>query len=356
MENKYCVIMAGGVGSRFWPLSREERPKQFLDVLSTGKTLIRQTFERFSNIIPAENFVVLTNKRYKEMVKEELPELHYSQILCEPIKRNTAPCIAFAAHHINAINHNAVIVVTPSDHYITNQNEFETVINDCIEFSDFNNSLMTIGIEPTRPETGYGYIQVDRNSVQSIFQVKTFTEKPDLEMAKVFMNSGEFLWNSGIFIWKCSAILEAFEKYTPQLNDLFRKGIDFYNTDKEQEFIDRIYPECENISIDYAIMEKAKNVFVHSSSFGWSDIGTWSSLFEHAQKDENNNSAIGKKLFTYNCQNDIININGDKVAVIDSLKDYIIIDNDYSLLICPKSNEQLIKRYLSDVQNKESKY
>lgn len=348
--------MAGGVGSRFWPLSREERPKQFLDVLSTGKTLIRQTYERFSTIIPAENFVVLTNKRYKEIVKEELPEIEYSQILCEPIKRNTAPCIAFAAHHIHAINPNAVIVVTPSDHYITNQNEFETVINDCIEFSDFNNSLMTIGIEPTRPETGYGYIQVDRNSVQSIFQVKTFTEKPDLEMAKVFMNSGEFLWNSGIFIWKSTAILEAFEKYTPQLNDLFREGVHFYNTEKEQEFIDRIYPECENISIDYAIMEKAKNVFVHSSSFGWSDIGTWSSLFEHSRKDDNNNCAAGKNLFVYNCEDNIINIHGDKVAVVDSLKDYIVIDNDSSLLICPKSNEQLIKRYLSDVQNKESKY
>lgn len=351
MKEKFCVIMAGGTGSRFWPLSKEERPKQFIDILGTGETMIRTTFERFREIIPDKNFVVMTNCKYRDMVKEELPELDDSQILCEPIKRNTAPCIAYAAYHILSKNPDAVMVVTPSDHYVTNTRNFRDVISDGMEFADANKAMMTIGIEPTRPETGYGYIQFGEHASESIYKVKVFTEKPDLDMAKVFLNTGEFLWNSGIFIWNCKTIIEAFHKFTPQIAALFEEGIGMYNTDKEKAFINRIYPECENISIDYAIMEKTKNVFVHSSSFGWSDIGTWGSLFEHSRKDEQYNAKNGNHIFSYNCSNSIIHVKKEKKAIVDGLSDYIVIDTDKDLLICPRANEQAVKNYLTDVQN-----
>ncbi len=348
MNNRYCIIMAGGIGSRFWPLSIKEKPKQFIDILSTGKSMIRETFERFTDIIPVENFIIVTNKAYKDLVKEAIPEIEYNQILCEPIKRNTAPCIAYAAHRIYSKNPDATMVVAPSDHYITNIKAFHSVINDCIEIAEFENSLMTIGICPNRPETGYGYIQIGDRSMENTYKVKTFTEKPDLEMAKIFLDSGEFLWNSGIFIWTCKSIIEAFDIYAPQINNVFAEGYSVYNTDKEQDFIDDVFSECDNISIDYAIMEKAKNVYVHEANFVWSDIGTWGSLYEHIEKDKNQNAMTTNRVKLYNTTNTIVKSDTDKVIVIDGLDDYIVVDSKEGLLICPMKNEQNIRKYIDE--------
>lgn len=354
MKNIYCVIMAGGVGSRFWPMSREDKPKQFIDILGVGKTFIRQTYERFAPMVRDENFIVVTSNKYKDLVLEQIPELNPSQVLCEPMRRNTAPCIAYAAYRIAAIDEDAVMVVTPADHLITNVHKFEEVIRKSVDYVGANNSLMTIGIKPSKPETGYGYIQIDSESTEEsnpdIYKVKTFTEKPNLDLAKVFVESGEFFWNSGIFVWDVKTILNAINSFIPDVNALFMRGIGTYATDKEQQFIESIYPKCENISVDYGIMEKADNVSVICADFGWSDIGSWSSLFEHSDKDQTGNSTNTPHTILYNTKGCVVRAPKDKIVIIDQLEDYIVVDSGDSLLITPLGKEQSIKNYVDDVR------
>ncbi len=356
MENNYCVIMAGGVGSRFWPLSRTDKPKQFLDILGTGRSLLQMTFDRFMQVCPVENIYVVTSLIYKDTIREQLPELTEGQVLLEPARRNTAPCIAYANYKILKKNPNANIVTAPSDHLILKEGEFLKVIREGLSFVSDKNAMLTLGIKPSRPETGYGYIQVNgsRNVQENnnIFKVKTFTEKPNKELAKVFHESGEFFWNSGIFIWSLESIMNAFETHLPEINQLFKEGIDLYNTDKEEEFIAETYSDCKNISIDYGLMEKADNVYVYCSDFGWADLGTWGSLHENISKDENKNSIIGDKVFAYGLKNCIVNMPEDKLVVLQGLEDYIIVDSDGILLVCRKEDEQEIKQYVNDVKLK----
>ena len=354
-NNRYCVIMAGGIGSRFWPLSREERPKQFVDVVGVGRTFIQLTFDRFTGIIPRENFLVVTNERYKSIVLEQLPELNESQVLCEPMRRNTAPCIAYAVHRIASVNPAATVVFAPADHLILKHEEFERVIDDAMGFAACNNVLMTIGVTPTRPETGYGYIQKGESvRDNAIHKVKLFTEKPNLEMAKVFVSTGEFLWNSGIFVWSISAIVDAFEKYQPEIETLFANGADLYSTDEEQTYINSIYSECPNISIDYGIMEHADNVYVRQADLGWSDIGTWGSLYAMAEKDDSDNVTGNKELSTMllsDVRKSIIKLSDGKKAIIDGLDGYIVVDGGDSLLICRRNREQDIRTWVDMINN-----
>lgn len=356
MNQNYCIIMAGGIGSRFWPLSRTSRPKQFLDILGTGETFIQQTFRRLNKICPAENFFVVTNADYKEMVLDQLPELNESQVLCEPLRRNTAPCIAYATYRIKKQVPDANIIVAPSDHVILKESEFIETVNRGLRFVESHKALLTLGIKPSRPETGYGYIQTAENvqfeDEKGLCVVKTFTEKPDLKMAKVFLDSGDFFWNSGIFIWSLSAIIEALDAYLPDVSELFSKGMKLYNTPDEEAFLNKTYPECPNISIDYGIMEKANNVYVLCSDFGWSDLGTWGSLWDNSVRDENNNALTGDNLFIYDSINNVINMPDGKLAVIQGLDGYIVVESDNTLLICRKDNEQQIRQYVNDVRSK----
>lgn len=350
-NNCYCVIMAGGISSRFWPLGRQSKPKQFLDILGSGRTFIRQTVDRFTKIIPIENFVVVTNLSYKDLVLEQIPELSESQILCEPIGRNTAPCIAYAACHIRAKDPNATMVVTPSDHLIVDQDEFLKTIERSIDFVQKDKALMTIGIQPFRPDTNYGYIQTSQIVEQGINKVKTFTEKPNLEMARVFVESGDFLWNAGIFVWKVESIIEALGKFLPDNQELFESISSSYNTVLEQDAINHIYPSCQNISIDFGVMEKADNVYVHSCDCGWSDLGTWSSFYDCSPRDENGNVCKDNAM-VYNTSNCIINIPDKKIIVVDSLEDFLVVENDDAIMICPRQNEQKIKQYINDIKYK----
>ena len=347
-NNRYCVIMAGGIGSRFWPKSRQSCPKQFLDILGTGRSFIRHTYERFAKIIPNENFIVVTNRRYKEQVLEHIPELDPSQILCEPIGRNTAPCIAYAAYTLSKLNPEAEMIVSPSDHLILNEEEFLRITNNCLDFIAENDALMTIGINPSRPETGYGYIQ--RSNKKSISKVKCFTEKPNLELAQTFLECGEFLWNSGIFIWKVRDIIAAFEQHLPEHNTLFASIKESLGTERETEAIERVFSECRPISIDYGIMEKAENVYVHSGDFGWSDVGTWGSVYQQSRKDRYANALSDNVIKTYDTRNSLISIPEGKVAVVSGLKDYIVVDTDDVLMICPKHEEQSIKSFIEDIK------
>lgn len=345
--------MAGGVGARFWPLSKNNRPKQFLDILGTGKTLIRHTFERFASVCPVENFLVVTNAIYKDLVLEQIPEINQSQVLLEPLRRNTAPCIAYANFKILKKNPNASIIVTPADHLILNELKFNTVLLEGLDFVKENGKLLTLGMKPSRAETGYGYIQVgkkcsDENA--SIFSVKTFTEKPHAELAKVFYESGEFFWNSGIFIWSLAAIHKAFGRFLPDVNALFNSIMNELGTDSEQEAIDKIYPECQNISIDYGILEKSDSVFVYCTEFGWSDLGTWGSMYEHSSKDSNKNAIQGENVMVYESKDCLINANKDKLVVVQGLKDYIVVDTDKTLLICRRQDEQEIRKFVNDVK------
>lgn len=351
--NNYCVIMAGGVGSRFWPLSKNLRPKQFLDILGTGKTLIRHTFERFASVCPVENFLVVTNAIYKDLVLEQIPEMKEDQVLLEPLRRNTAPCIAYANFKILKRNANASIIVTPADHLILNEVKFIDVIKEGIQFVKDDNKLLTLGVKPSRPETGYGYIQVGKKpngGEVDILPVKTFTEKPHLDLAKIFYESGEFFWNSGIFIWSLDAIQESFGKFLPDVNSLFDSILSDLDTDKEQEAIDKIYPECQNISIDYGILEKSDNVFVYCTEFGWSDLGTWGSMYEHSSKDNNQNAIQGENVMIYESKDCLINAKDKKLVVVQGLKDYIVVDTDKTLLICRKRDEQEIRKIVNDVK------
>lgn len=350
-SKKYCVIMAGGIGSRFWPISRTAKPKQFLDILGTGRSFIRHTYDRFAHIVPSENFLVVTNSIYKDLVLKEIPEISEHQVLCEPLGRNTAPCIAYAAFRLNAVDPDADMIVTPSDHLILNENEFCKIIDEGVEFVRKQESLMTIGIKPSRPDTGYGYIQIEgaQSVNNSINRVKTFTEKPNLELAQAFVESGEFFWNSGIFIWKVKTILSSLENLLPELYHTFDSISSTYNTKAETEAISRIYPQCRAISIDFGVMEKANNVYVRCSDFGWSDIGTWGSLYQYSAKDAHGN-VVPKSSALYNTNNCIVKLPLGKLAVIEGLSDYIVVENDNVLMICPKANEQNIKKFIDDVK------
>ncbi|MBR5885326.1 MAG: mannose-1-phosphate guanylyltransferase [Alistipes sp.] len=340
--------MAGGVGTRFWPKSRKNMPKQFLDILGNGKSFIRMTFERFATRIAPENFLVVTNRNYKSLVLEHLPELKPEQILCEPIGRNTAPCISYAANYLNKFAPNSLMVVTPSDHYVANEEQFIATLDNCTDFAAENDVLMTIGIKPTRPETGYGYIQ--RSNAEALSPVKCFTEKPNLEVAQAFIRSGEFLWNSGIFIWKTSAILSAVERYLPEMQSLFGSISDKYGTEQMDDAIAEVFTQCRAISIDFGVMEHAENVYVHSGDFGWSDVGTWGSLYQQSRKDKYANAKPAQGCYTYDTRNTIISLPKDKVAIISGLRDYIVVDTEDVLMICPRSEEQNIKKYIDDVK------
>lgn len=357
MQNNYAVIMAGGIGSRFWPMSKTSYPKQFHDVLGTGRTLIQMTFDRFSEICPDENVLIVTNEIYKDLVLKQLPSISENQVLCEPSRRNTAPCIAYACYKIKAINEDANIVVAPSDHLILKEDVFTDTINTAIGQAQANESLVTLGIKPSRPDTGYGYIQFKDEAgtvAEDVKRVKTFTEKPNLDLAKQFLDSGDFYWNSGIFIWTLKSIIKAFEDYLPEVDKLFREGQDKYNTAYEEEFINRIYPICKNISIDYGIMEKAGNVYVVLSDFGWSDLGTWGSLYTHVEHDKHENAVVGANVMMYDSSNNMVKMPDDKLVVIQGLYDYIVVESNNTLLICKKQDEQKIKQFVNDIKTSKN--
>jgi len=346
--------MAGGVGTRFWPMSTTGHPKQFLDILGTGRTLIQQTFDRFKELCPAQNIYVVTSDSYLNLVAEQLPELPKENILTEPSRRNTAPCIAYASYKIHKLNPKAITVVAPSDHLITKEDTFVKAIKSCFAKAKHEDCLVTLGIKPSRPDTGYGYIQFVNSPVEEkdkrMYKVKTFTEKPDLPTAKFFIETGEFLWNSGIFIWSTKNIIDAFEKHDPELAALFKEGNEFYNTPKEKEFITKAYKVCKNDSIDYSVMEKAKNVYVRSSIIGWSDLGTWGSLYGHIKHDKGNNALVGKNIIQYDCNNCIVHVPKDKLVVLQGLNDYIVVESDGVLMVCKKEDEQQIRNFVNDVK------
>lgn len=358
MLKLYVVIMAGGSGTRFWPLSRENRPKQFLDILGTGRSLLQMTYDRFLKVCPAEQIMVVTGEKYAGLVKEHLPGLAGSRLLTEPLRRNTAPCIAYAAYKLAALDPGACMVVAPSDHLILNEDLFAAAIHEAVQAASRHDRLLTLGIRPTRPDTGYGYVQyIKDGGAENAYKVKTFTEKPDLELAQTFLKSGDFLWNSGMFIWKISAIIEAYRKYLPEMSEVFEKGSDAYNTPEEKEFIRDSYTKCTNISVDYGIMEKAPNVYVIPAAFGWSDLGAWTALYEKLDKDYLGNAVIGKNVMVYESENCIVAVPDDKLVVLQGLRDFIVVESDNILLIIPKSEEQNIKQILSDVKrNKGDKY
>ena len=372
-DNNYCVIMAGGVGSRFWPYSREEKPKQFLDFFGTGRSLLQMTIDRFRPIVPIENMFIVTNIAYKRLIMEQVPDIKESQILCEPARRNTAPCIAYATAHIRALclrragltaanqdwsreEMKANIVVAASDHLILEEEKFRQTILKAFDFVSQNKAICTLGMQPTRPETGYGYIQYlkDRcadgtQTNDGIYPVKTFTEKPNLEMAKVFLESGDFLWNSGIFIWNLQTISEAFRYLLPEVADRFREGELLMGTDKEEDFIEEMFPKCPNISIDYGIMEKADNVYVMPSSFGWSDLGTWGSLYELSEKDENGNVSLHSEAHFHEAKGNIVVLEKGKKAIVQGVDDLIVVEEKGALLVCKKAEEQRIKQFVSEL-------
>ena len=331
--------MAGGIGSRFWPYSRKDKPKQFLDFFGTGQTLLQQTFDRYSKIVPKENIFIATNIQYEELVKEQLPNLDEDQILLEPTRRNTAPCIAWASIHIKQLNPNANIIVAPADHLILKEVEFIEAITKGLEFVAQSPQLLTLGIKPSRPETGYGYIQIAEEKDGIFYKVKTFIEKPQLEFAQVFVESNEFYWNSGIFLWNVNTILKAFETHIPEICKTFKS----YENDLEA---------LPNISIDYAIMEKAENVYVQICNFGWADLGTWGALHEASPKDQHKNVIMKGHTLLYECKDNIIAIPKGKLAVLQGLEDYLIADTDNVLLVCRKDDENSIRRYVNDVQVK----
>lgn len=350
-ENNYVAIMAGGIGSRFWPVSRIDYPKQFLDILHTGKTLIQSTFDRFAQYIPIENIYVVTSIQYREIVAKQLPEMNPDNIVCEPSRKNTAACVAYISYKLQQLNPDSNLICAPADHLIMDNTSFIKISLEALEFTEKNNALLTLGIKPFQPNTGYGYIQYEQHAVSdNIYKVKTFTEKPDLELAKTFIASGDFLWNAGIFVWQTKSIIASFEKNLPEMHELFAGAKNVMNTEKEQEAIDLIYPLCVNISIDYGILEKADNVYVIPSSFGWSDLGTWGSAFENLEKDYNENAVAGDNVILFDSSKNMIHSKGDKLVLLQGLENFIVVDTDDALLVCKKENEQNIKEYLSEIK------
>lgn len=344
--------MGGGIGSRFWPVSRKSLPKQFLDFFGTGHTLLQQTFDRFRKIIPLENIFIVTNALYADLVQKQLPQLRAEQVLLEPTRRNTAPCIAWASYHIQAIDPNANIVVTPSDHLILKEDEFLNAVKQSLFFASKSDKLVTLGIKPDRPETRYGYIQIDEKCENDFYKVKTFTEKPEFELAKVFIESGEFYWNSGLFIWNVNTILEAFREFIPELSAKLAPGVGYYGTEHEGQYINENFPSCPNISIDLGIMEKADNTYVLLGDFGWSDLGTWSSLYDVYPKDKEENAVLRGHSLLYGCNDNIIVLPKNKLAVLQGLNGYLIAESDNVLLICKKEEENAIRKFVNDAQIK----
>ena len=348
-KNYYAILMAGGVGSRFWPVSTTEFPKQFHDMLGTGETLIQKTFSRLSQIIPKENILILTNELYDEIVLEQLPLVKQEQIILEPVMRNTAPCILYASMKVKKQNPNAVMIVAPSDHWIEDEVQFVANLQRSFDICEHDNVLMTLGILPTFPNTGYGYIEYDKLDSRPIKKVKQFREKPDYATARKFIQSRNYLWNAGIFVWSAKSVLQAFEEFQPVMFDHFMAGYEMYNTDKENDFIKENYPLAENISVDYAILEKSQNVFVLPATFDWNDLGTWGSLYDKLPKDEQENAVINATVYLENASNNIIRTEGKKLVVIDGLTDYIVVDKDDVLFIYPKNKEQEIKSIVSKI-------
>lgn len=351
-KNNYAILMAGGVGSRFWPVSTQSFPKQFHDMLGTGETLIQKTFSRLSNIIPEENIFILTNKRYNNLVFEQLPKITKRQVVLEPAMRNTAPCILFAALKIQKENPEAVMIVAPSDHWIEDEASFTENIQLAFNFCSKNNALMTLGIKPTFPNTGYGYIEYDTSSNEEIKNVNQFREKPDYETAKSFIEQGNFLWNAGIFMWSVTSVIKAFQNNSPQLYNLFEKGIEAYNTDFEDDFIRDNYAKSDNISVDYAIMEKSDNVFVLPATFDWNDLGTWGSLYDKIDEGQGANAIVNANALTKDASGNMIRADKGKIVVIEGLNDFIIVDKNEVLLIFPKEKEQDIKALRESVSKK----
>lgn len=347
--NNHLVIMAGGVGSRFWPMSTADRPKQFIDVLGVGKSLLQLTYQRFANICPPENIWVVTNRRYAGLVKEQLPEVLEGNILLEPCRRNTAPCIAYVSWKIKSKDPKANVVVTPSDHIVTDEAEFRRVIGLCLRFTVDSDAIVTLGMKPNRPETGYGYIKADLTMSslrqRELFRVDKFREKPNLETAMQYIKEKDYFWNAGIFIWSVSTIVNAFRVYQPAISKIFENMLPYYGTPREQELIDKFYPECENISVDYAIMEKAEEIFVCPADFGWSDLGTWGSLQMHTKRDLYGNSLIGENIEMYDCHNCVVHTLEERRVVVQGLDNYIIAEKDGTLLICSLTEEQRIRQF-----------
>ncbi len=348
-ENNYLVILAGGAGSRFWPISSEELPKQFLDILGCGRTLIQLTLERFNGLIPKENVWVVTAEKYREIVMEQLPEIPSSNILCEPCRRNTAPCICYVSWKIKKLNTKANIVVSPSDHLVVDIQAFQSAIDDSLSFAAETDAVVTLGLKPTRPETGYGYIKADLTYSSSrkhnIFRVDEFKEKPTLEIAKEYIQSPNYLWNSGIFIWNVNTIINAFRVYEPEVSSIFEGLVPYYGTDKEQNKIDESYPQCKNISVDYAILEKAEEIFVFPASFSWSDLGTWNSLREQSDMDKYGNVCIGDNIKLYDTYNTIVHTCNKKEVIVEGLDGYVVAEKEGKLLVCRLSEEQRIKLF-----------
>ncbi len=348
--SRYCVIMCGGIGSRFWPYSRLDLPKQFIDFLGTGRSLLQMTYDRILPVVDRERIIVVTNEQYSSLVLSQLPDLDQSQVLLEPARRNTAPCIAWAAHHIAALDPDASMIVLASDHLITREQMFVDSVRAGFDFVETHDALLTLGIKPSRPETGYGYIQQGEPVCNGVSAVKTFTEKPDLELAKVFLSSGEFFWNSGIFLWRAAEILKAIAMNAPDLATLFERGVGTYGTSREREFINSCFESGPAISIDYAVMEKASNVYVEKVDFGWSDLGSWSALYDQSPKNRDANVTQNCNVLAYNSTGNIVAVKDDKLVVLDGLKDYIIADAGDVLLICSKEKEQKIKQIVNDVK------
>lgn len=350
-KHTYVAIMAGGIGSRFWPMSRTGYPKQFLDILNTGRTLIQSTFDRFAQFVPVENIYVVTSRQYEHIVAEQLPGIKSENILCEPSRKNTAPCVAYICYKLFELDPDSNLICAPADHIVTDNTAFTKVSLEALDFTAKHNALLTLGIKPTGPNTGYGYIQYEGHAVSdNIYKVKTFTEKPDLELAKTFIASGDFLWNAGIFVWQTKTIIQAFEKYLPEIHELFFSEKDDLNNENERAAIERIYPQCVNISIDYGIIEKADNVYVIPSSFGWSDLGTWGSAYDNLEKDYLDNAVAGDNVMIFDASKNMVHVDHNKLVLIQGLEDFIIVDTKDALLICKKENEQEIKQYLTEVK------
>lgn len=349
ISHSHLVIMAGGIGSRFWPMSTPERPKQFVDVLGTGRTFIQMTVDRFKGILPPENVWVVTSQAYKDIVAEQLPEVPQGNILLEPCRRNTAPCIAYAAWRIKSIDPKATIVVSPSDHLVLDTPEFQRVVKSAMDFASTSDAIVTLGMKPTRPETGYGYIQTDMSCPSArnkeIYRVDAFREKPDLATAEKYIRKPNMLWNAGIFIWNVSTIVNALRVYAPEINEVFENLLSLYGTDKEQEAINENFPKCESISVDYAILEKSEEIYCFPASFGWSDLGTWGSLRENVSRDNNGNAVIGDNVQTYETRDCVIHCSEERRVVVQGLDGYIVAEKDNTLLICKLSEEQRIKQF-----------
>jgi len=354
-KHYYAAILAGGLGTRFWPKSRASFPKQFLDILGNEETLIQSAYKRYASFILPENIYIITSQEYVDIIKDQLPGIKHENILAEPSRKNTAPCVAYFAFKMLQQDPDATFVVAPSDHIVTESETFERLSLKALDFAKENNAFVTLGIKPTYPNTGYGYIQYDQDfsKEENVFKVKTFTKKPDIELAKTFLASGDFLWNAGIFMWKAEDVAVAFERYQPEMFDLFASEKSNYNTAEESSALERIYPLCSSISIDYAIMEKANNVFVIPADFGWSDLGTWNSAYTNLSKDENGNALTSENILTFDSTNSLVSASEEKLLVLQGLDDFIVVDTKDVLLICKKDKEQQVKEFLSEVKKKK---